>query len=90
MSSIIYGKGTIGRKPCPVVWQETTFGDMLIYDIPKDCDVIILCESNNSGMKPRRVLLPHQVYRKTIEEYGNDVVLVPVNCEEYVHVKAGN
>jgi len=63
---------------------------MLEFTMPEDCNVIILCEASGSGMKPRQVLLPHQLYRKTIEKYGNDVVLVPANCEDYIHVKTGN
>lgn len=71
----------------PVVWQETTFGDLLKFKMPEDCNLVILCESHSSGMKPARVLLPHQVYRKTIEEYGNDVVLVPARTRDYIHVE---
>ena len=70
-----------------VVWKECGFGDMLQFDMPEGCNVVILCESSGTGMKPKRVLLPHQVYRETIAEHGNDVVLVPARCEDYIHVE---
>lgn len=89
MSSVIYGRGPMARS-APVVWQETEFGDMLVFDMPDDTDMIIVCESCNTGMKPRMVLLPHQLYRETIEQCGNDIVLVPANCEDYIYVKIGN
>ena len=81
---------TIGRgheaKTIPVVWRESTFGDVLEFPMPGDTNVIILCVSDSTGMKPAAVKLPHQIYRETLAKYGNDVVLVPAKSEDYIHV----
>jgi hypothetical protein len=85
---------TIGRGPDAeeksIIWEETPFGDMLVYDIPDDCDVVLLCEANGTGMVPRRILLPHQVYRKTIEQYNGEVILIPANSKEYIYVETSD
>ena len=68
-------------------WKSTAFGDMLVFDMPDDCDVVLLAQSHPAGMRVKKVLLPHQVYRKTIEELGGDVVLIPARARDYIEVR---
>lgn len=44
---------------------DTVFGKMLKYQIPPDCDMVILC-IDLYRHQPVHVLLPHQVYLKDL------------------------
>ena len=43
-------------------------GGMLYFEVPTDCDLIILCGNSGGGYRPYRCLLPHQVYYKDLEK----------------------
>ena len=43
-------------------------GGCFNFEVPKYCDLIILCGNKGGGYVPYRCLLPHQVYLKDIKE----------------------
>ena len=42
--------------------------------IPKDCNAIIVCTNDGTGLVPRRLLLPHQLYLKDVNKLLKDLV----------------
>lgn len=55
--------------------EKSTFdppGGMLDFDIPKDCDLIILMGNKGGGYSPFRCLLSHQVYVKDLREIAEE------------------
>ena len=66
-------------------------GGMLNFNIPKVCDLVILCGNKGEGYKPYKCLLPHQVYlediKKAFEEYGFEVItLFPVKSNSNFNI----
>ena len=62
-------------------------GGVFDFEVPKDCDLIILCGNKGGGYIPYRCLLPHQVYlkdiKKTFEEEKFEVIyVIPVNSKK--------
>mgnify|MGYP001574183825 CR=1 FL=1 len=50
------------EKPWRV--RRSRFGLYYSFPIPLNCDVVVVCSNDNSGLVPLKVLLPHQVYLK--------------------------
>ena len=68
-----------------------THGGGVNFQVPKDCNVVILMGNKGSGLRPYQLLLPHQIYvsdlREKFEKEGFEViVLVPVNSKDYMDV----
>lgn len=62
------------------------YGGMLHFDVPKDCDLIVLMGNIGGGYVPFRCLLPHQVYmddiRKAFDEKHFEVIyVVPISSK---------
>ena len=69
-------------------YRRTPFGELLEYDLPAGCDAVILC-SWNMQIRPEKLLLPGQIYRKDIESLsknGKPVYLIPIRSEQYIEV----
>lgn len=68
-----------------------THGGGVDFDIPKDCDIIILMGNRGGGYEPYKCLLPHQVYvsdlREDFEEYHFEVIyVVGINSEDVFQI----
>lgn len=62
-------------------------GGMFNFEIPKDCDLIILAGNKGGGYIPYNCLLPHQVYlsdiKETFEKEHFEVIfMIPFNSKE--------
>jgi hypothetical protein len=49
-------------------FDDTHNGGMLDFEIPEDCDAVILMGNKGGGYAPLQCLLPHQVYGKNLRE----------------------
>jgi hypothetical protein len=66
------------------------FGDSFsIKDkIPKDCQSIVVGVNTGTGIKPLRLMMPHQLYaedvKKIFNEYGNtaSIAIIPIRSYE--------
>lgn len=67
-------------------YKDTHFGELLIYPKPLESDVIIMAEAATTGMRPQRIMLPHQVYKEKIMKMGGHVFLIPASSQDYVEV----
>lgn len=83
------------KKTSAIKWRRSTFGKWADYDVPDDCNVIVLCVmgGRHLQMHPVTVLLPHQVYKKNcrelLKEYGaTEIVLLPYNSKERIEIQA--
>lgn len=47
-------------------WGEGSFGAWFKLDSSVKCDLVVLCRNNGFGLRPIRVSLSHQVYKKDI------------------------
>jgi hypothetical protein len=60
--------------------------------MPKGYTAVILCKNNGTGLDPLRLLLPHQVYEKDLEEIFSqfpdttEFTIVPINHEHYLEI----
>jgi hypothetical protein len=54
-------------KALPLIWQDTTFGEHLVFDVPPDCNCIIVGVLKHQFV-PVDVLLPHQAYKERLAE----------------------
>jgi len=76
-----------------VRFAVTSFGDMLEYPKPTDCDLVVLCVDRHQHC-PVTVLLPHQIYRKQLRELLDEYpdatgfTVMPVRCSEKYTVQA--
>lgn len=69
--------------------KKSTFdstGGMLSFEVPKDCNLIVLMGNRGGGYVPYRCLLPHQVYlrdiREAFEKHAFEVIyVVPISSE---------
>jgi len=60
--------------------------------IPKECSVIIVCINDGSGLQPKLLLLPHQLYKKYVEKLLNEmgvssykqVTIIPARHTEFI------
>lgn len=82
-----------------VNFQQSEFG--LMFDaaevpskIRNKYDIVILCTNDGTGLKPFRLLLPHQVYKKDLQEvianYASEsgrpldsIFAIPASSEDY-------
>ena len=87
------GRDTI-KFPKTVTINKSAFdthGGGLDFEIPKDCNLIILCGNKGGGLVPYRCLLPHQVYvkdlKETFKETGFEVItIIPVKSNISVDI----
>lgn len=84
---IAKNKGMRFSKCVRVTKEELNdqFGS-ISFDVPKDCDLVILMGNRGTGYIPYRCLSPHQVYindlRETFEKENFEVIyVVPVNSD---------
>ena len=61
-------------------------GGRVDFDVPEDCDLVILMGNKGGGYVPYRCLLPHQVYvddlKDAFEEKHFEVIyVIPINSE---------
>lgn len=81
------GKG--GERP--MEYTETTFGKMLRYPIPSDCDCVIVC-IDTIQHQPILMLLPHQVYVERMRELlakhpdARGISILPVRSKDRISV----
>ncbi len=83
--------GELPRKPefLVPVKADPTFGPWLKIDMPEGADVLVLCTVGSRGIKPLRVLLPHQVHTREVHELlaeDEAVMVIPIRSQEYVKV----
>jgi len=73
--------------------NDKTFGKFFDFrkDIPEGCDVVIVCVNDGTGLKPKKLLLPHQVYlrdiNKLLKEAGGcykQVTVVSARSKDYI------
>ncbi len=67
--------------------SKSHFGDFYNFEMPKECDVVILAINRGFGLEPRQLLLPHQVYKEKIEKLNYGVVLIPASSKNYIILK---
>ena len=85
-----------------VKFQRCTFG--LVFDasdvpskVRNTYNIVVLCTNNGSGLKPYRLLLPHQIYKKDLQEilaqdareHGraiDSIVAIPGHSEDYINL----
>jgi len=74
-----------------LTWRQTNFGDMLVYDTPEYCTMVILCIDLHQHV-PVRILLPHQIYKKDLlkllDEHpsARGITIIPVNHEDKIEI----
>lgn len=69
-------------------WHKTNFGLCPNYgkEIPKDADIVILCELHpRSGLQVHQLLLPHQVYMQDLDP-SKKWVVIPARSEDYIEL----
>lgn len=71
------------EEPHEIISRLNSFSDL----------ELILCANYRAGLKTIRVLLPGQVYTKTLEDLAKDpmvkeIVLIPVRSHEYITIAA--
>lgn len=71
--------------------KPLALGGRLDFEVPKDCDLIILMGNKGGGYVPYSCLLPHQVYmddiKNTFEEKGFEVIyVVPIKSSDPFHI----
>lgn len=74
--------------------KPSIFGQYVDFAVPPDCDVVILCKRGAGGLRPIKLLLPHQIYEADIRDLlvkqesglGDDVYVVPVRSSEYIKI----
>ena len=76
-----------------VRFAATSFGDILDFQVPADCGLVVLCVDRHQHY-PVAILLPHQVYREHLrklrDEYpdATGFTVMPVRCSEKYSVPA--
>ncbi len=77
---------------CKIV-KDKTFGDWVGFKNPTayKYDVVIVCLNDGSGLRPKRLYLPHQVYVEDLAklcegESVRQITLIPARSSEYVKV----
>lgn len=73
--------------------SQNNFGTVVRYKMPEGAGAVVLCANYGAGLKTVRVLLPGQVYTKTLEDLAKDpmvkeIVLIPVRSHEYITIAA--
>ena len=71
--------------------SQNNFGTVVRYKMPEGAGAVVLCANYGGCLKTIRVLLPGQVYTKTLEELASDpmvkeIVLIPVRAHEYMTI----
>lgn len=72
------------------VVHENNFGK-LIYEKQGNEDVVIVCIEISGKLKPLNLLLPHQIYKdsieKIIDKYGTEkIVVIPAKTTDYSYL----
>lgn len=73
--------------------SQNNFGTVVNYKMPEGAGAVVLCANYGAGLKTVRILLPGQVYTKTLEKLAKDpmvreIVLIPVRAHEYITIAA--
>jgi hypothetical protein len=73
-------------------WHKTPFGDALHVEVPADCTAIIVGVHKHQWI-PLKILLPHQLYRETIERLllendATELVVIPYDSKHLKSFKA--
>jgi len=71
--------------------SQNNFGTVVKHKMPEGAGAVVLCTNYGGGLKPVRILLPGQVYTKTLEELAKDpmvkeIVLIPIRSHEYITI----
>ena len=54
----------------PVVkYSPSDFGESVDFDLPDGANLILVCVNYYHGDSPRTMMLPHQLYRKTMQKW---------------------
>jgi hypothetical protein len=88
------GCGHEPRRSFKVPTVPSSFGEQLVVPAPLDADAMIVCTWNGGGLRPRALLLLHQLYTEAVERILADdpdardgvVVCVPIRSAEYAVV----
>lgn len=70
----------------PTGLTSSSFGEIIKFDMPHDCDIVIVCVNNGFGLKPKQLLMPHQIYDKNMRvllEEHKEVTLIPARSKDY-------
>ncbi len=67
------------------------FGDMCVFDMPDDCNIVILAVNKGFGLRPVSLCLPGQVYVETIqklleEHQAKEIVAIPASSDNYISI----
>lgn len=71
---------------------KTVFGMQINIDSKITSELMLVCTNNGGGWKPRKVILPHQLYTKSIDEWRKEdqsiteVACFPLKSNSYVTV----
>ena len=82
----------INKLTVPII--RTSFGGMLKLPMPEDCDVVIFCMNDGTGLVPIRLFLPHQVYAEYLIEMqhafpGRTFLAIPAPSKDYIEITKG-
>lgn len=71
--------------------HKNNFGTVIKFKVPDDCGAVVLCANYGGGLKPLKILLPHQIYKEDLEKLLEDrtireVVVIPIRSEEYLTI----
>lgn len=59
-----------------------------VYEIafPPDCNVVIVCSNDGTGLTPLCIRLPHQLYVAEFKD-TKGLTLIPANSKHYVYIE---
>lgn len=65
--------------------QDPTFGDHYQFPVPPGCNIVIVCSNDGTGLRPLRLLLPHQV---SVRDWclTPGLTIVPAKSEDYITI----
>jgi hypothetical protein len=69
-------------------------GQQALIPMPKyeECNIVIICSNNGSGLRPWRLFLPHQFYESCLQELLDErpdtrwITVVPARSADYVDI----
>ena len=71
--------------------HKNNFGTVVKFNVPDECDAVILCANYGGGLKPLTILLTHQIYKEYLEKLLEDrtireLVVIPIRSKEYLTI----
>lgn len=62
--------------------DDKTFGEYLDFNMPFECDMVVICINKKYGHEPKYICLPHQIYKVKlkdliIEHNAESITIIP-------------